>query len=153
MKATTSPVGGRAPPPRKTPPRLAGSRWPGAARGLLAQFGQFGLLVSARSGTDAVVHLGLLDPGAQGLEPHIELVRHPREHGLVGGVFSAQLEDHPHGPLFDLGRIPVVSRVVLGLLLGRCHCSSISKRRSVHNFQRESGRSTPRRLNSGPLRT
>jgi len=76
MKVTTSLVGGRAPPPRKTPPQPAGSRWPAELSDLTPQLGQLGLLRCRQPRTDPAIDLGLLDPGAQGLDAHVQLAGH-----------------------------------------------------------------------------
>ena len=88
MKAITSPVGGRASPPQK---RGGGSQdLVGLAQllDLTPQLGQLGLFVGGQPRTKATVDVGLLDPGAQRLEAHVELAGHPGEHALVSGVLA-----------------------------------------------------------------
>src|SRR5665213_3371037 len=88
MKATTSSVGGRAPPRRN---------W--------------------------------LQPAPQGLDADTELAGDSGSHAVGGGIGPFQIEDHAHGTLLQLRRVPLRCGVLL------FHDSNLSKVWSLQETQ------------------
>ena len=127
MKATTSCVGGRAPPRRNWRRRKMSLARRSSV--LLCAAPELGPLLGREATLRAGVHLGLLHPGAQRLDADAELAGHPGDHAVVAGIGPSQLEDHTHGTLLQLRRVPLRCGVLL------FHDSNLSKVWSLQETQ------------------